>query len=147
MHYAYARWLQSMELQNICPASSQVLGRRFAQHPKFRFVAYNVLARSQAIKQSAYFLKKDQRELRIYSLRLKLRKMLNHNTQEAHSLLKSVNRYTGNMLETRPYWQRKRNELTQVCGLGCPALFISFSAAELHSELLAKVMSDYEAWV
>ncbi|KAG6259068.1 hypothetical protein E4U49_006020, partial [Claviceps purpurea] len=49
-------------VQNICPASSQVLGRRFAQHLKFRFVAYNVLARSQANKQSAYFLKKVQRE-------------------------------------------------------------------------------------
>ncbi|KAG6138843.1 hypothetical protein E4U12_007868 [Claviceps purpurea] len=113
-------------VQNICPASSQVLGRRFAQHLKFRFVAYNVLARSQANKQSAYFLKKVQRE---------------SVTVEAHSLLNSVNRYAFNMLGTRLYWQGKWNELrAQVRGLVYPALLLTFSTADVHWQSLAKLM-------
>ncbi|KAG6173755.1 hypothetical protein E4U51_004432 [Claviceps purpurea] len=51
------------------------------------------------------------------------------------------------MLSTRSCWQGKRNELAAlVRGLGCPALFMTFSAADLHWESLAKLMPDYEAW-
>ncbi|KAG5995148.1 hypothetical protein E4U52_000310 [Claviceps spartinae] len=35
---------------------------RLAQHPKFRYVAYNMWIRTQTHKRSTFYLKKDQRE-------------------------------------------------------------------------------------
>ncbi|KAG5922008.1 hypothetical protein E4U61_005910 [Claviceps capensis] len=94
-----------------CPSSIgnlELPDGQFAQHFKLRYVVYSMWIRSQTNKRSTYYLKKYQREDITIE---KLREMFNQNSEEAQTLLKSITRYSGNMLGTRPYWLGKWNGL------------------------------------
>ncbi|KAF4993680.1 hypothetical protein FDECE_13356 [Fusarium decemcellulare] len=98
---------------------------RFACHPRFPYVAFNTLMRQQVNRRSTYFVKRD----------------------EAKALLNSAVRYSGSLCGTRAFWNGRRHQLEAYCyGLGCPAIFLTFSAADLHWESLQRHMPRYDEW-
>lgn len=56
---------------------------------------------------------------------------------------------SGNVLRgTRAFWNDERHKLQAMCyALGAPRLFLTFSAADLHWESLAKIMPRYDEWL
>ncbi|KAF6834321.1 mitochondrial dna helicase [Colletotrichum plurivorum] len=117
---------------------------RFARHPRFRFVAFNTMMRRKAAGRSVYFAKHTGRqELTVEDLR----SAFAEDTPESKALLNSVVRFADVLKGTRTYWQTKRNHLEAcVYTLGCPAVFLTFSAADYHWFHLMKHMPRFEQW-
>ncbi|KAF5711868.1 ATP-dependent DNA helicase PIF1 [Fusarium mundagurra] len=118
---------------------------RFARHPRFPYVAFNTLMRQQVNQRSSFFIKKDGRRTEVDIAQL--RTAFDSDTPEAKSLLNSIIRYSGSLRGTRPFWGGRRHQLeAYVHGLGCPGIFLTFSAADLHWESLQRHMPRYEEW-
>lgn len=118
---------------------------RFARHPRFRFVVFNTLMRAQVNTRSSFFVKRSHgsRPVDIAELRA----AFEENTVEGQALLNSVVRYTGSLRGTRAFWNGRRHQLdAMVHGLGTPNVFMTFSAADLHWDSLARHMPRYEEW-
>ncbi|KAF5578398.1 ATP-dependent DNA helicase PIF1 [Fusarium pseudoanthophilum] len=118
---------------------------RFAKHPRFPYVAFNTLMRQQVNQRSSFYVKKDgtRAEIDIPQLRA----AFDSDTPEAKALLNSVVRYSGSLRGTRPFWGGRRHQLeAYVHGLGCPGIFLTFSAADLHWESLHRHMPEYTNW-
>ncbi|KAF6820018.1 hypothetical protein CSOJ01_01086 [Colletotrichum sojae] len=117
---------------------------RFARHPRFRFAAFNTMMRRKTAGRSVYFAKHTGRqELTVEDLR----SAFAEDTPEPKALLNSVVRFADVLKGTGTYWQTKRNHLEAcVYTLGCPAVFLTFSAAEYHWFHLMKHMPRFEQW-
>ena len=62
-----------------------------------------------------------------------LRNAFNDDTEESRATLNRVTRYAASLRGTRPYWSgRMKMVEAMVRMLGCPSLFLTFSAADLH---------------
>ncbi|EXU94986.1 PIF1-like helicase [Metarhizium robertsii] len=121
---------------------------RFARHPTFRFVAFNTLMRSQARARSKFFVK--QHDVSHEPLtREQLIQALEHSEDpEAQVLINSITRHAVSIRGTRPFWNRKRQDLEAYAyNLGCPGAFITFSPADLHWRSLYQHMPRYEEWL
>ncbi|KAF6518454.1 hypothetical protein HZS61_002532 [Fusarium oxysporum f. sp. conglutinans] len=94
---------------------------RFARHPTFRFVAFNTLMRSQARSRSRFFVKQhDGRQQPL--TREQLIQALEHSEDpEAQALINSIARHAVSIRGTRPFWNKKRQDLEAYAyNLGCP---------------------------
>ncbi|KAF5133799.1 ATP-dependent DNA helicase PIF1 [Metarhizium anisopliae] len=121
---------------------------RFARHPTFRFVAFNTLMRSQARARSNFFVKQ-QHGMHQPLTREQLIQALEHSDDpEAQALINSITRHAVSIRGTRPFWNRKRQDLEAYAyNLGCPGAFITFSPADLHWRSLYQHMPRYEEWL
>ena len=118
---------------------------RFAQHPRFRYVAFNTLMRRQVNARSNFFAKRhvDNSLVDVDALR----EAFATDSVASKRLLSSVVRFAGNLTGTRPYWGVRRQQLEAIVReLDCPPLFSTYSAADTHWESLAKLMPNFEAW-
>ena len=121
---------------------------RFARHPTFRFVAFNTLMRSQARARSKFFVKQHD-GTRGPLTREQLIQALEHTEDpQAQALVNSITRHAVSIRGTRPFWNRKRQDLEAYAySLGCPGAFITFSPADLHWRSLYQHMPRYEEWL
>ncbi|KJZ69841.1 hypothetical protein HIM_10769 [Hirsutella minnesotensis 3608] len=121
---------------------------RFARHPTFRFVAFNTLMRSQARARSKFFVKQHD-VTREPLTREQLIQALEHaEDPQAQALINSITRHAVSIRGTRPFWNRKRQDLEAYAhNLGCPGAFIAFSPADLHWRSLYQHMPRYEEWL
>ena len=118
---------------------------RFARHPRFPFVAFNTIMSAQVNKKSSWLVNRSGNQERVES---QLREALDYNTLEGQILLNSIVRSSNVLRGTRPFWSQERRNLEAMCfALKCPHIFLTFSAADLHWDSLAKVMPDYQLWL
>ncbi len=86
--------------------------------------------RSSVNSKSSYFVKHtnlDRFELD------DLRTAFESNAPEAQKLLNSIVKHADTLRSTRAYWTSKGHQLTAyVYALGTPAMFMTFSPADLH---------------
>jgi Helitron helicase-like domain at N-terminus len=74
---------------------------------------------------------------------------VNPDDPEAQALINSIVRHSASIRGTRPFWNGKRINLeTYVKNIGCPAVFLTFSAADYHwDSLMVHLLGDkYESW-
>ena len=117
---------------------------RFARHPRWRYVVFNTLMRKQASERAGYYVRgSERRDVGIEELR----DAFEEDTPESRSLLNSVTRFSGSLRGVRPFWKSKRNELlTYAKNLGCPHMFLTLSAADLHWRDLMRHMPRCDEW-
>ena len=100
---------------------------RFAQHPRFRWWAFNTLMRNQSRESSKWMWKKlDNRDINIDGLRDLV-------TNDGSKISEYLVRKAQSLRGTRPYWQRAKTELEAfVYNLGTPSVFFTVSAADFQ---------------
>jgi hypothetical protein len=103
---------------------------RFARHPRFRFVVFNTWMRSTVNRKSSYFVKHtNQGHVSLDELRA----AFDSNDPECKRLLNSIVKHAETLRGTRAYWTGKGHQLAaHVHALGMPAMFMTFSPADLH---------------
>lgn len=123
---------------------------RFARHPRFRYTCFNTLMRQQVNSRSSFFIKKGgpqaghEQPIDISEICA----AFDADTAEAKSLLNSIVRYSNSLRGTRAYWGGRRHQLeAYVRGLGCPGVFLTFSAADLHWDSLQQHFPRYDEWL
>jgi hypothetical protein len=117
---------------------------RFARHPRFRFVAFNTLMRSTVNAKSSYFVKHTpQGQVSLDELRA----AFDSNSRDSKQLLNSIVKHADTLRGTRTYWTGKGHQLSaHVYALGKPAMFMTFSPADLHWQSLAQHMPRVDEW-
>ncbi|KJZ78143.1 hypothetical protein HIM_02181 [Hirsutella minnesotensis 3608] len=140
--------LRSIEYKDYIEHAMRWHDGRFARHPTFRFVAFNTLMRSQARARSKFFVKQHD-GTREPLTREQLLQALEHSEDpEAQALINSITRQAVSIRGTRPFWNRKRQDLEAYAyDLGCPGAFITFSPADLHWRSLYQHMPRYGEWL
>ncbi|KHO00508.1 ATP-dependent DNA helicase PIF1 [Metarhizium album ARSEF 1941] len=140
--------LRSIEYKDYIEHAMRWHDGRFARHPTFRFVAFNTLMRSQARARSKFFVKQHD-GTREPLTREQLIQALEHSEDpETQALINSITRHAVSIRGTRPFWNRKRQDLEAYAySLGCPDAFITFSPADLHWRSLYQHMPRYEEWL
>lgn len=142
----------------------------FARHPRFRYIAFNTLIRSQIRTRSSYYVQKNPRRpanrtvdpedlddieeveyAQNLDLDIELEDLLmafvDIDSPEVQLLLKSIFRFASSLRGTRLFWNGKRYELQNyICYLKRPGLFLIFSAADYYWDFLYKYMPKYEEW-
>jgi ATP-dependent DNA helicase PIF1 len=119
---------------------------RFAQHPRFRYVAFNMIMRHQIDKKAGFFVRKLDPQNKDLTLD-DLRNAFNNDIEESRQILNRVTRYAASLRGTRPYWSgRMKMVESMVRMLGCPNLFLTFSAADLHWDSLMRHLPRYDEW-
>ncbi|KAF5127214.1 ATP-dependent DNA helicase pif1 [Metarhizium anisopliae] len=121
---------------------------RFARHPTFRFVAFNTMMRSQARARSNFFVKQHHGMHQPLTREQLIQALEHSDDPEAQALINSITRHAVSIRGTRPFWNRKRQDLEAYAyNLGCPGAFITFSPADLHWRSLYQHMPRYEEWL
>src|ERR1700694_376293 len=121
---------------------------RFARHPTFRFVAFNMLMRQKAHSASKYFVTKSSSMARQISREELLDDLKDPDKPEAQALLSSISWAAVNLKGTRPFWQRKRRELEAFCYcLLAAAAFITSRPADHHWRSLYQHMPRFAEWL
>lgn len=140
--------LRSIEYKDYIEHAMRWHDGRFARHPTFRFVAFNTLMRSQARARSKFFVKRHD-GTREPLTREQLIQALEHSEDpEAQALINSITRHAVSIRGTRPFWNRKRQDLEAYAySLGCPGAFMTFSPADLHWRSLYQHMPRYGEWL
>ncbi|OAQ96606.1 hypothetical protein LLEC1_06670 [Akanthomyces lecanii] len=122
--------------------------RRSARHPTFRFVAFNTLMRSQARARSKFFVKEHDGNREALTREQLIEALQRSEDPEAQALINSVTRQAVSIRGTRPFWNRRRQDLEAYAhNLSCPGAFITFSPADLHWPSLYQHMPRYEEWL
>jgi ATP-dependent DNA helicase PIF1 len=121
---------------------------RFAQHPRFRYVGFDTIMRTQANTKSSFFFKKlagqEHRELSLNDIR----QAFQDETPQSEQLVNSISRYAGSMRGIRPFWGAKMRGLTaMIRQVECPHLFLTVSAADYHWDSLMCYMPRYQEWL
>jgi hypothetical protein len=75
---------------------------RFAQHPRFRYVVFNTLMRTQVNTRSSFFVRKLHPEQRQLSLN-NLKAAFEDDSEQSEDIINSITRYAGSLRGTRPY--------------------------------------------
>ncbi|KAF7137062.1 hypothetical protein CNMCM5793_006913 [Aspergillus hiratsukae] len=113
---------------------------RFAKHPRFRYVLFNTLMRGQASRSAGFYSK--QRELPELE---ELQALFENEDPESEAVLRSMTRFAAALRGTRPFWGKRRRDLTAfVKNLGPAHLFVTLSAADLHWEDLMRHLPRYD---
>jgi hypothetical protein len=121
---------------------------RFARHPTFRFIAFNTLMRSQARARSKFFVRQHNGSHQPLTREQLIQALEHSEDPEALALINSITRHAVSIRGTRPFWNRKRQDLEAYAyNLGCPGAFITFSPADLHWRSLYQHMPRYEDWL
>lgn len=120
---------------------------RFARHSRFPFVAFNTIMRASVNQKASFFVKRNAGRLGDIETVDDLKNMMDSDSPEAAAVLNSIVRSADTLKGTRPFWNQMRNELQAMChALKCPAIFLTFSAADLHWESLQRLMPNYDEW-
>ncbi|KAJ5171639.1 hypothetical protein N7492_004232 [Penicillium capsulatum] len=114
----------------------------FAQHPRFRYVAFNTILRRQAGSKAGFFVRgRDIPDLD------ELRAAFQEDTPEARALLRSVTTLANSLRGTGAYWSDRRRDLyAYIKNLGAAHFFLTLSAADLHWDDLMRWMPNYDDW-
>ena len=102
---------------------------RFASHPRFAYLAYNMLYRRRILSQGNFFLKQNASEVNPSINGLK--GMLH--SQSYGSLMSKLMHYAKNVSGTNVSWNRAKDDLkTIITRVGAPTIFWTLSCAEFH---------------
>ncbi|KAK3918290.1 Ribonuclease 3 [Frankliniella fusca] len=110
---------------------------RFAQHPTFRFFAYNVWQRWTALTSGSVFVRnnKDFQNMTVSQLKDLI--------SENQHVMKQVMYQASNLKGSKAYWSVRSSELTDMVEqLGLPTIFLTLSCADGHWENLYKLLTD-----
>jgi ATP-dependent DNA helicase PIF1 len=100
---------------------------RFARHPRFRYMLFDMLNRQRSSAQARYVVN-NVKDLNRLSFE-EIEDRLNSDT----GLLNEVARAGSNLLGTRPYWARVRSDpLAQARFMTYSTAFITFSCADVQ---------------
>ena len=78
----------------------------FAQHPRFKFWAYDRLRRHRSLGQCRVFLKNNNEDNNLTICELK--SMLTQNKSEIGNLMNRMSAYSANITGSNSYWFQKR---------------------------------------
>lgn len=126
--------------------------RRFAQHPRWRYVVFNTLMRKQVNGQASFFVGKlhpQNTDLTVDELR----RAFEDDSEQSDALLSKISRYAAQLKGTRPFWAGRMKVLEamvrQLNADDPGMLFITESAADYHWPSLMKYMepADHARWV
>lgn len=111
----------------------------FAQHPRFKFWAYDRLRRHRGIDQCNVFFKQNPEDA---SLTMdQLRDMIKKNSLEGVQLLNRMSYYAANISGSTSYWSKRRMELQSIIEqCSAPTVFWTVSFADHHWADLHKLM-------
>lgn len=116
-------------MANIAVYAIKQEDKRFAKHPRFAFFIFNRIMRQRVREKSTFYVNKNKDD--VPATVEELRAAFEGDTPEGRLLLNSLCRAAFSITGTRPYWMCRRNELeSYVNALGCPDLFLTFSAAD-----------------
>ncbi|EED12031.1 hypothetical protein TSTA_001030 [Talaromyces stipitatus ATCC 10500] len=117
---------------------------RFARHPRFRYVVFNILMRQQANSKAGFFVK--QRTIRGQEVTADdLRSAFADKSREGDALISSIIQRSSTLRGTRPFWTNKNQQLKAMVKNISPAhLFLTLSAADLHWNDLMLHLPRYE---
>ncbi len=111
----------------------------FAQHPRFKFWAYDRLRRHRSLGQCRVFLKNNNEDNNLTIGDLKT--MLTQNTSEIGYLMNRMSAYSANITGSNSYWFQKRRELESIFEQKkCATVFFTFSFADNHWSDLHNLM-------
>jgi ATP-dependent DNA helicase PIF1 len=120
---------------------------RFAQHPRFRYVVFNTLMRTQVNTRSSFFVRKLHLEQRQLSLD-DLKAVFEDDSGQSEDIINSITRYAGSLRGTRPYWNSLMKGLEAMARqLKCPSAFITNTPADYHWDSLQRQLPGYDKWV
>ena len=106
-----------------------------------------MLMRQQIRGRSTFFVKRTINDPTAHWDLAQIQEAFRENTAESRQLQDSIIRSSVSIKGTRPYWMAKRAELqAMVRYLGCPDLFVTFSAADLHWDSFFALLPEYSAW-
>ncbi|KAK3925970.1 LOW QUALITY PROTEIN: ATP-dependent DNA helicase pfh1 [Frankliniella fusca] len=115
--------------------------KRFAQHPRFRYYAFNSEMRWRALKNGGVYVKKNEEFQDVSADYLKQK------LEENPSLIKK--NYGSNLQGTRAFWFSKGKQLLAMFQqLKLPTLFFTLSSADMHWPELFKILApdkDYNS--
>ena len=110
-------------------------------------MANNMLMRQQIRGHSTFYIKRTSKDPTAQWDLAQIQEAFHQNTTESRQLQDSIIRSSAIIKGTRPYWIAKRAELqAMVRCLGCPDLFVTFSAADLHWDSFFAFLREYSAW-
>ena len=113
--------------------------KRFARHPRFRYVVFNTLLRADAKVKASYLCRKVNGE------DISLEDLNDLVERGDPTLINRITRSAEQIRGTRPYWGYEGRLLeSKVLNLCCPHLFFTFSAADLQWHDLRVQMPDFE---
>jgi Helitron helicase-like domain at N-terminus/Domain of unknown function (DUF6570)/PIF1-like helicase/DNA helicase Pif1, 2B domain len=119
---------------------------RFARHPTFRFVAFNMLMRYAVTARSQFFVKHSSAG--VPSREDLLAAIASPDSPESQALIRVITRAAAKILGTRPFWQQKRWECEAFARcLYCPSMFYTGSPADLHWHSLYQHMPRFLEWL
>ena len=116
--------------------------RRFGQHPRFRFLLFNMYMRGQANNRARWTVDNDE-HLDKMSL-----EQLQERLQESESLLSKVVRSGASLLGTRPFWRSRGADLeAHARGIrDASPVFVTFSCADMQWDDLQRHLPRYDEW-
>jgi hypothetical protein len=119
--------LRKVELGEYFQHLIRFRGRRFAQHRRFPWFAFNTLQRARTRSQSKIFVKQQHDAAKLTAADIQM--ML----EGDHQVVSKMMRYGAKLRGTRAYWLARRHELTDVIRAGTsPHAFFTLSAADLQ---------------
>ena len=115
---------------------------RFAQHPRFRYVAFNMLMRKQASQKGTFFCKRNSKHNKMSLEELK------DVISKGDSDIANQIAFFGNTLRgTKPYWQKASREIeAYVHNLGAPSVFFTVSAADHQWWDMQRLMPNFDQY-
>ena len=103
--------------------------------------------RQQVRSRSTFYVKRTANDPRAQWDLAQIQEAFRDYTTHSRQLQDSIIRSSACIKETRPYWMARRAELqAMVRNVGCPDLFITFSAADLHWDSFFSHSSEYDSW-
>ena len=109
----------------------------FAEHPKFKFWAYDRLRRHRSLGQTKVYFKQNAQDANLTMT--ELQELLK--TGEGERLMQRMSPYAANITGSDAYWYQRRSELQATFEQKKPAtVFFTFSYADNHWHDLHKLM-------
>ena len=101
---------------------------RFSSHPRFSYLALNMIQRKRFLQQTGIYLKQNPGDV-LCSRDLDHPEKSINVEQVRHRL----SRYTANVLGSNAYWQKQKEDLkTVISKKGAATIFFTFSSADMH---------------
>ncbi len=103
----------------------------FAQHPRFKFWAYDRIRRHRTLGQCKIYLKNNNNDNNLTIGELK--DMVTQTPYESNNLMRRMSVYAANITGSNAFWYQKRQELQAIFEQKKPAtVFFTFSFADNH---------------
>ena len=102
---------------------------RFASHPRFAYLAFNMIQRKRILQQTGVFLKQTPGEAHLTNE--ELQEMAASNNTNA--FISKISRYVSNITGSNAYWHKNKEDLKPIItNSGPPTFFFTFSSADMH---------------